>query len=146
MLGQYAQERLARGRGFAQAVEPAVITCAPFFLSESRQVGGLLNLLVTVPGSPMYGDDFRAVENSDGLEIGHDGERAPHPIVRQGVVVEVETGIRRLADLYLYTLVNRELVVRQWQELALIFGERITNQACPVLDPGTGRRALDCPL
>ncbi len=71
---------------------------------------GVLELLTAVPASSVRRDDVVAVSDANLIEIGVDNERAPRPIVRNGVVIEVETNIGCFAYFDFESLLSREWI------------------------------------
>ena len=66
----------------------------------------MLDLLTAIPAASVRRDDVVAVGDANLIEVGVDDESAPRPIMRNGVVVEVEASIGSFADLDFQTLVS----------------------------------------
>src|SRR5688572_29820431 len=145
-LGGQPQECWAARRGLGQAIEAAMLPRATFLSKEALQVLRLLELLIAVPAALVNRQHLVALDDADGVEVRQDDERAPRAVVRDGVVVEVEANVRRLAHLHLDTLVCRKRVSRQRQELTALVLKGIPDRARTVFDPRSLARAGIRPL
>ncbi len=117
-----------------EAVEAAMLASPALLLNEALDVLGHLELLAAVPTASVDGDHAVTVHDAHLVEIGKHHERAAGPVMRNGVVVEVETDVGRLSDLDLHALVRRERLGQWEQNTALLF-ERLSHRTRPILDP-----------
>lgn len=67
-------------------------------VGERLDVGSILHLSTLVVAANVTGNDLRTIEDADFLLRGHDAQAAAHIGMRNGIIVEIETGVRRLAD------------------------------------------------
>ena len=108
--GGVGEHALTVGRGPDQPILPAQ---APGMTLVPGQAGNVLGDLVAgalVEAARMGRDDARAVEDAHLVERRDDDEGALHMGVRHGIIVEVESGVGRLADDDLDPLVGGEAV------------------------------------
>ena len=110
-LGNEPKECLAAARGLCETVETAMLAGAALFFHEPLYVCLVLNLLSSIPGSNVGRDDVISIGDADGVEVREDDQRALDAVVWNGVIVEVEASVRRLADFDLETIVRRERLV-----------------------------------
>jgi len=99
-LGGTGEQQLAGRHSPGQGIDAAVLSGLTFELHERLQVVWVLDLRVAVVTAAMAGDHLGAIEDPDLVDVGAYGQRAAHAGVRDGVVVEIEADIGRLADLY----------------------------------------------
>jgi hypothetical protein len=71
--------------------------------------------------------DVLAVDNAHLVEIGEHCQRAPHVGVGDGIIVQIETDIRRLAGGDGHPLEQWIGVVRQLQQKLRFLGEGLAN-------------------
>jgi len=75
----------------------------------------------------MTGEDVRAIDNAHLVGIGEHGERAPHVGVGNGIIIQIETDIRRLAGSDSHPLEQRVGIVRQLHQKMRFRGEGLAN-------------------
>jgi hypothetical protein len=122
-------------RGLRQAVAAAVGAGRTLLFDQPLHVRCDLDLLATVPAACMAGQFGGAVEDAHPLLVGQHGQGAPHMGMRHGVVVEVEAHVRCLAHRHGHALTERELVLRQRQQLASFGIVGLAHAQGAVLDP-----------
>ena len=74
-----------------------VVVASVFFQPGPGYMGGTLNLSTLVVTPPMTGEDLLVVDNAHLVEISEHGELAPHVGMGDGIIIQIETDIRRLA-------------------------------------------------
>ena len=119
-----------------QAVLGAVLTGMALVGEECFDVGWIFNLLPTVEGTGMGGDDIVAIEDAHGIEGGEHDQGASGALEGNGVIVEVESHVGCLGDVDLDTLLTGERIVGQVEQLWAFFVEDLLHGALAVL--GTG--------
>src|SRR6202162_2746638 len=80
-----------------EAVGAAVLAGGMFLLDQGLDMGGVLDLGALVVTASMTGEDVLAIDNAYLMGIGEHGERAPHVGVGDGIIIQIETDIWRLA-------------------------------------------------
>ena len=68
-----------------------------FLLDQGLNMGGVLDLGALVVTAPMTGEDVLTIDNAHLVGIGEHGEWAPHVGVGDGIIIQIETDIWRLA-------------------------------------------------
>src|SRR3984885_15034006 len=121
------QQGLAGGRRMREAVSAAVMAGGMFLLDQVLNMGGVLDLGALVVTASMTGEDVLAVDNAPLVGIGEHGEWAPHVGVGDGIIIQIETDIRRLAGGDGHPLEQRVGVVRQLQKKLRFRGEGLAN-------------------
>jgi len=76
-----------------------VLAGLALLIDEGVDMGWLFDLRALVVTARAASKDLGAIEDAHLLGRGHDADGAPHMGVRQGVIVEVEAGVWRLADI-----------------------------------------------
>lgn len=109
-LGHGSEEGMAARRSTGQPIRASVLAGIALTVQESLQVLRLLNLQTPIPRALMGGDHFSTICDANPLMICEDDQSALGPIVRNGVVVEIEANIGRLANLNLEALVGGERI------------------------------------
>src|SRR5277367_1258252 len=124
-----AQERLGvRARG-AEPVAPAELVRVALLLGEGREVRGILDDLKTIVGAAVTGHDAVAVGDAHLLLRRDERERLAHEGVRDGVVVEIEADVRRLARRRRLHEIALEGMLRQREQARPLLEERLDDPA-----------------
>src|ERR1700686_259320 len=126
-LGGADQQGLAGGRRMREPVGAAVQAGGMFLLDQGLDMGGVLDLGALVITASMTDEDVLAVDNAHLVGIGEHGERAPHVGVGDGVIVQIEPDIGRLAGGDGHPLEQRVGVVRQLQQQGRFLGKGLAN-------------------
>ena len=119
-----------------EAVGGAMLAGEALVAFERLDVGGVFDLASPVEGTPMGGEHGGGVEDAHGVEGGRDDEGASHRVVRNRVIVAVESDVGRFASLHLDALLAGEGVVGERDEAGAFFCEDLGDGAPSVL--GTG--------
>ena len=85
----------------------------------------------------MAGDLGGAVEDADIGVGGHQGQRPAHRFGRDGIVIEIEMHVDRLARADLFCPIGVEGVERQRQQAWLFFGESLSHGAGAIVGPAS---------
>ena len=88
-----------------------------------------LDLRAAVVAARMAGEHLRAIDDAHLVRVGEHRQRAANVRVRDGVVVQVEADIRRLADLDRDALEQRRRIVGQRQQMRRFLGEHLAHAA-----------------
>src|SRR6202040_4001113 len=128
-----------------EAVGAAVLAGGMFLLDQGLNMGGVLDLGALVVTASMTGEDVLAVDNAHLVGIGEHGERAPHVGVGDGIIIQIETDIRRLAGGDGHPLEQRVGVVRQLQQKLRFRGEGLANAEAILFGAGSIRRQASAP-
>ena len=126
-------------------VRPAGMTEGPShavvrLTEDSPVMLGHFELLAAIPAASGDCDDVVSVDDAYLVEISKHDEGAMGPVVRNGVVVEVEASVRRLSDLDFDSLVRGKGLRRQSEQSAALVLERLSHRARSVFDP----RPIEC--
>src|SRR5207237_1696408 len=110
---------------------------------ECRDMRRVLHLLTLVVSAGVRRDDVLAIEDADASLRRDDGECALDVGVRDGIVVEIETNVRRLAGGDFLSLLGGVRVIREREEPTPLLLESLSHGQAAVLDPKPiGGRAL----
>src|SRR6202163_2270724 len=144
-LGGADQQGLAGGRRMREAVGTAVLAGGMFLLDQSLDMGSVLDLGALIVTASMTGEDVLTVDNAHLVGIGEHGERAPHVGVGDGIIIQIETDIRRLAGGDGHPLEQRVGVVRQLHQKMRFRGEGLANAEAILFGAGSIRRQAAAP-
>jgi hypothetical protein len=111
-LGSTTRQSLARRSCAGEPVGAAMTAGGTFLRDQGLDVRALLDLIAPVITAGMAGEDLGAVDNTYLARIGQHGKHASHLGMRYRVVIEIESDIRRFADLDGDALDQRIGVVR----------------------------------
>jgi len=139
-----------RRHGLRQPVGGAVGSRAALVIEQRLEMFFLLDLCPAVPTAPMAGQHDGTVEHAQALGLGQHRQRAPYMSVGDGVVVEVEANVGRLAGMDLHTLGHRVVVLGQLHQAGLLdhaglaYRQPVVFRPAPItggaLAPGQGLR------
>src|SRR5277367_6753399 len=124
-----AEKRLGVSADRAEPIAPAELVRVALVLGEGREVRRLLHDLKAVVGAAVTSYDAVAVDESHLLLRRDERERLLHEGVRDGVVVEIEADVRRLARRHRPHEVALEGMLRQREQARPLLGERLGDQA-----------------
>jgi hypothetical protein len=102
---------------------------SPFLLDQALKVGRRFELLAAIPAASVGRDDLVTFGDANGFEIRQDDERAARAIVRDGVVVEVEAGVGRLADFDLDAFEHGERLIGQRKQPGFLLTRGVAHGA-----------------
>src|SRR5271170_6187633 len=122
-----AQERLGVSARGAEPVAPAELVRVALLLGEGREVRGILDDLKTIVGAVVTGHDAVAVGDAHLLLRRDERERLAHEGVGDGVVVEIEADVRRLARGRRAHEIALEGMLRQREQARRLLEERLDD-------------------
>src|SRR3984893_10273716 len=128
-----------------EAVGAAVLAGGMFLRDQGLDMGGVLDLGALVVTASMTGEDVLAVDNAHLVGIGEHGERALHVGVGDGIIIQIETDIRRLAGGDRHPLEQRVGVVGQLHQKMRFRGEGLANAEAVLFGAGSIRRQAAVP-
>lgn len=128
-FGRSLQEDRGRRGRVSQSVHAAMRSSAPLLIDQLADVPRIFDRFAGVPAAFVRRDDFDAVADAHGLEIGEQLEVALHEHVRHRVVVAIEAHIRPLADHDRHTLDAREAIAGQLHQRAAFVAEDFVRTA-----------------
>ena len=110
-----------------KSVQATVLASPTLLGDKSVNVTFVFDLLAFAEGSDVLGDHLIAIENANFPEVGNDDQGASHPLMRDRIVVEVEPNVWGLARNDLLSLLGRERIVRDCEELGTLNQVRIAH-------------------
>ena len=102
-----------------EAVGGAVLAGEAFLALERLDVGGVFDLASPVERAPMGGEHGPGVEDAHGVEGCRDGEGACDVTMGNGVIVAIEPEVGSLSDMDFDSLLARERIVGERDEVVL---------------------------
>ena len=93
------EQRLGAGRGVMQPILRPLCPTSSLVRNQSIEMIGHLDLLSAIEAARVTREQCLVVEDAHGLKGREHGERAPHMGMRNAVIVQVESRVRRLADI-----------------------------------------------
>ena len=108
------EQWLGAGGGMIEAIFSAVTARGALVCDEGFEVVLVFDLLITVEGPRMSGDERLPVEESHGVKAGEQHQGALHVGVRDGVVVEIEAHVGGFTHAHLEALLGGERRGWQW--------------------------------
>ena len=120
-----------------EAVGGAVLVGEALVAFERLDVGEVFDLAPSVERAAMGGEHGPGVEDAHGVESCADDEGASHVVVRNRIIVRIESDVGRFACLDLDPLLAGEGVVGERDEAGAFFCEDVGDGAPSVLGTGT---------